>query len=530
MKWKEWMDPRAAHRTGNSRNKVLLLAGLTLTIIRTLFWFRQNPVLGHDQYGLMWEARRLLAGATLYGSQISEPNPPLVIWFSTLPVLLGNLFHITETLAFQLLVFGIVIASVAWSARVTCGHPALLDLRVRMLLVLAVFAVDSPLRVLLYGQRENLLVICVLPYTLAIAFDTMRTLPRSERVALGMAAGLGVCFKPHQVLIIIGIEVALLLLNRTLRHLLSPELIAATLTCVLYIGTIRVFAPLYLTQMVPILRDTYWALGSHSLGYLALHQVPEMACILLLCAAVFIFMKERADQQAVLSLVAASVFGSFAYDIQRTPWGYHLLPTIALIAIAAMTFVLLRAGSLLVRYDAPAPPLLIAVIFVGMCVFVFAQQRIAPQPQMGADGGAFSGLTSKDSVYVFSTGAEFFPVVYRRNLQWGSRFPILWMLPALIQNSPGGRALAPPDLPFKALAPERVAELSTMQRTQIAEDLDYWKPKVVLVQRCPCDFIYSDRFKMLDWFGQSARFQQAWSHYVNTSDMAGFDVYTRTQN
>jgi hypothetical protein len=282
--------------------------------------------------------------------------------------------------------------------------------------------------------------------------------------------------------------------------------------------------------MIPILRDTYWALGSHSVGYLALHQVPEMGCVLLLCAATFIFLREHSDRQAVLCLLSASVFASFAYDVQRTNWGYHLLPMIAFILMAAAILIIIRMGSFLIRHDAPISPVLLGTVVVVLCTFTILEIRIVPQDELPKDGGAFSGLTSGDAVFVFSTGGEIFPVAYRRNLEWGSRFPCLWILPALIRNSPGGSALVPPDVPFKAIPKDRLVALSTMQRTQMAEDLDHWKPKVVLVQRCPCDFIYSDHFDMLEWFGASPRFQKSWSHYVHTSGMAGFDVYRRTND
>ncbi|MGI8772742.1 MAG: hypothetical protein ACR2JE_15060 [Acidobacteriaceae bacterium] len=506
---------------------MLLASGLVLLIVRILFWFYQTPVLGHDQYGLMWEARRFLSGAELYGSRLAEPNPPFVIWFSVVPVVLSTLFHVTETTAFHLLVFAMMAASTLWSTRIARRYSSLSDFRIQVLLALAIVVVESPLRVLLFGQRENLLVICVIPYALAIALDVTRTLPLYERITLGIVAAFGVCFKPHQVLVIVGIEIAVLAFDRSVRRLLSPELLAAILTCLLYIGAIAVFTPRYLTQL-PLLRDTYWALGSHSILYLALHQVPEMCAVLLIGVAAFGVLKKSRDRRAIGCLLSAGIFASVAYDIQHTDWGYHLYPAIAFIALAAALLAVLAVRSFLTSHDAAPSPLLFGVVVVVLCTFVILEQRIKPDPALPNDGGAFAGLTPGATVYIFSTGAEMFPVAYRRNLHWGSRFPCLWLLPSLIQNSPGGRALAAKDLPFKALSPDRLAELATMQRTEISADLDYWKPSVVLVQRCPCDFIYSDRFDMLEWFSRSAGFQKSWSHYDKQYSIPGFDIYKRT--
>lgn len=522
------MGLRAEHKPLNiSRNTLLFAAALALLIIRLLFWFYQTPVLGHDQYGLLWEARRLLSGAELYGSQLVEPNPPFIIWFSVIPVILSTVLHITETTAFHLLVFVMISASTLWSARIARRYSLFSDVSIQVLLALAIFAAESPMRVLLFGQRENLLIICVIPYAIAAALDVMHTLPAYERIGLGVVAGFGVCFKPHQVLVIAGIEIAVVIMARSFRHLLSPEFLAAVLTCLLYVGAIALYTPRYLTQALPLLQDTYWALGSHSIPYLALHQVPEMCTVLLLFLAAFGFLKKRCDRRAIICLLFASIFASIAYDIQHTSWGYHLYPALTFIALAAAVLVILAARTLLMSHDAVPSRALAGAVAVVLCTFVIFEQRTKPDAAMPSDGGAFAGLTKDDTVYIFSPGAEFFPVAYRRNLKWGSRFPCLWLLPSIIQNSPGGRALAYRDLPFKKLSPGRVADLATMQRTELAADLDYWKPAVVLVQRCPCDFIYSDSFDMIEWFSRNAAFRKPWSHYDKQSSIPGFDIYKR---
>ena len=81
-------------------------------------------------------------------------------------------------------------------------------------------------------------------------------------------------------------------------------------------------------------------------------------------------------------------------------------------------------------------------------------------------------------------------------------FQCLWLLPSIVANSPVGRTLAPGIPPSKRCLRTRSRPCRASQRKEIAEDLDSWKPKVVLVQKCPCDFIYNDHFDMLEWFGR----------------------------
>ena len=88
------------------------------------------------------------------------------------------------------------------------------------------------------------------------------------------------------------------------------------------------------------------------------------------------------------------------------------------------------------------------------------------------------------------------------------------MLPAIIQNElgPTGRPA-----PFKQLSPEKLASLASLQRTQSAQDLDYWRPSVVLVQQCtverPCQGLDGKNFNMISWFQQGPQFAAAWSHF-----------------
>ncbi|MEO7029290.1 MAG: hypothetical protein ABI147_07785, partial [Acidobacteriaceae bacterium] len=52
------------------------------------------PAAGHDQLWCLYVARHVLDGTPLYGPELMESNPPLIIWLSMLPVALAQLLHI----------------------------------------------------------------------------------------------------------------------------------------------------------------------------------------------------------------------------------------------------------------------------------------------------------------------------------------------------------------------------------------------------------------------------------------------------
>jgi hypothetical protein len=102
----------------------------------------------------------------------------------------------------------------------------------------------------------------------------------------------------------------------------------------------------------------------------------------------------------------------------------------------------------------------------------------------------------------------------------------MWMMPAIIQNERGRTSAS---TPFKQLSPERTAWLAALQRRQSTEDLNYWHPSVVLVQRCttekPCQGVEGKNFDMIGWLRQSPGFAAAWSHYQRQPGIDGYDVY-----
>jgi hypothetical protein len=101
-----------------------------------------------------------------------------------------------------------------------------------------------------------------------------------------------------------------------------------------------------------------------------------------------------------------------------------------------------------------------------------------------------------------------------------------------VQNKEGSAA---EDRPYKQLSPERLAAISSLQRGEIAEDLNHFLPKVVLVEHCdedhPCQAIEGESFDTIGWFLQDQQFAEAWSHYKRRQPerLESFDVYERVQ-
>lgn len=300
----------------------------------------------------------------------------------------------------------------------------------------------------------------------------------------------------------------------------------------------RVFSPLYFSQVYPLLVDTYWAFGTDT----ALHLLsldPWFWAVLGTAVLVALLRKSLRDAAGSSALIVCSLAAAVASAVQHTDWAYHLFPETA-IFLLALVYLL---GDLLDRYiarwtaDRSTVRMMLrgasalAAVFLLLVVirphtFFGASRELPLYPDLRRFLAQYKPSTT---IYVFSTGVPPLSHAYNLGLNWGSRFAHLWMLPAIVQNDygrSGDRA------PFKRLSQERIQELSSIQRTDIAQDLDDWKPSIVLVERCEtgeCLGIKGVRFQMIPWFLEDPGFAEAWSHYQPlTGAPKHFELYVRT--
>jgi hypothetical protein len=289
---------------------------------------------GHDQLWCLYVAQRMLRGVQLYGPELLESNPPLIMAMLLIPARAAQILGIPDTVAFKFFVVLIAAGSAAASYRLLRRRP---EFRVPagrwagLFAFLAIFGV-VPARDL--GQREHLLALLCLPYVLAAVLDFSPAENRVRlgalaRMAIGFAAGVGLCLKPHHLLVPAAIEAAILLKRRVFLPRIEPLAILAT--CLAYVAAIRVFTPLYLTSILPILRDTYWAIG-HLPPSRLLGEAIELHVLGIVTLAIYL-RGGRRDPYVTLLLLAGAA-STVAYYLQGTGWYYQQLPAISLFGVA----------------------------------------------------------------------------------------------------------------------------------------------------------------------------------------------------
>ena len=505
------------------------------------------PAAGHDQMWFLLMARRLLGGAKPYGPEAFDSNPPLIIGLSAIPCTLATWLHLPATAIGKGLI--VALGGCLW---VTC-------LRMARALVpglprTAVWALGFAYIVIFaclpardFGQREHLLVLLCLPYLLAAAMALLgRPLTGWRATAVGIVAGLGFALKPHNLLVPVAVES--LILWKVARssprrtrpwRLLRPEALGLIGVCFLYLSAIRIFTPQYLTEVLPILRDTYWAIGGLTLRQLFL-QAIQLHMLAALAIGLYLVLQRSSTADPQLR-AAAEVFliagfaATVAYYLQGTGWYYQQLPALSFFAVASWIELLPIVRTPGIRFPLRVPlawlagGLAILAIVLTAYFSGYSLSRpwefpsgLSPAP----DPAFFKNLAPRTPVAILTTEVDLgIPRVLTDRLVWAQRTNDLWLMPAIL----GSEAPAPND-PKHHTTRASLTQLDAMQHRWMVEDITRWHPQLILIQRCQdpavlCQKLEGRHDNLLTWFQRDPAFRAIFAHYRYLRSSGPFDGY-----
>jgi hypothetical protein len=505
----------------------LLLAG---SVVARCF---DGNAFNRDVAWILYCAGRMLDGGHLYADLIDE-NPPWIFWLSVAPVALARALGCRPILVYNLFVLGLVALSVGWCQRLLrLGWPSA-PRSYRM----AVCALLATAFVLLpgdeFGQRENLLIILVMPYLFSAAARIAGT-PRSrvEGIGLGLLAAAGLVLKPYYLLLWLCVEGYLLLARPGAGSWKRAENGAIAAAVLGYAACVLLWAPRYfeVAHMALQVYDAYGISGSPAL-LLVNAATGRVLIASLLCALVRPTPLDR-QLRAVL-LVAALALLAVAL-LQGKGWEYHYG---AADAAASLLIVLVPLGLTarpedlrpLLRVRASALPALALLLALAWAVPRFAG---ALQQAWGEDGkrhtvvGELTKLVKRQGwpqpILALSTSVDpAFPVVNLSGVQWSSRFCCMWLLPGCY--SAEERAANP--FPYHSL--EAMGPIERYALDAVVEDMESLPPELIIVDRSRDKQGFgTGSFDFLRYFLRDPRFAALFEHYSKLKDIGGFRVYKR---
>ena len=502
---------------------------------------------GHDQLWLMLAAQRMGPNLNPYNAAVFESNPPLAIWLSAIVVGAAHALHISLTLALKLGATLLAAGSAAVCAKLArILHPEMARNEL-WLLGIAYILIFGAVPVRDFGQRDHILALLVLPYLFAAALDISgHRLSLAPRLGLTLSAALGLALKPHQSLIAIAVELTIVLTGAVphLRLSLiapkvgigrSPTVVRALepaiflLAALAYVTAIHLLAPTYLTQIIPILRNTYWAFGHFTAVELFRSSLGLQILVGIVLALQF---SRRERSPLALILLAAGIAADIAYFAQGTGWYYQQLPAISFLALSLLVDRSENPGAPWLESETwvrrlPIPLTALTIVAFALTIY-FSDFTLTPsgieQTQSTPDPSFFANLRPGTAVATLTTSVDdTVPPVFRYHLTLAQRYPHLWMLPAILRNESGPPAT-------QAIPPARLEYLDRLQHQFMVEDLERWHPNLILVERCQdpavhCQVLEDRHDDLLAWFLRDPAFAIIFSKYHFLRSSGPYDAY-----
>jgi len=493
-------------------------------IVALALYFRATSPLGHDSTWLLLATQQMLDGWELH-RDILEVNPPLAVWINLPPVLAADVLgvraepvFVAYTFALAALSLGVIAALLRRAAELTGMERSAAVVGAALGLLIAP-AYD-------FGQREHLMLILVLPYVLLAALRAARRpVPMGLALLIGICAAVGLCLKPHFLLIPAALEGVVLIHTRSLLRIVRPETLALAAGVIGYVVAVLLFDPAFIEVMLPIALEIYNQ--SYRGDPVDVYRVAALVLVLAMFLIPYALRFSGIRRDIVVSLLLATLAQIAIFAAQGKGWHYQIVPAYGFLVTA---FVFCAAASRAVRAAADAGPLARAAGPL-LALALPAALLLASLPQQRYDRSArtiahaIDGLgLHPDSYHVFSAHVfHAFPLNALTTMSFTGRESALWMLPGIAIRE----ALAKDDP--ESWTPRMEAIVRTA-RTTVLDDLEREAPDVVLVHDAPAkDYFEGLPFDYVEWFSRDPRFQAVWSNYEKAGTVEGENlvVYRR---
>lgn len=506
------LAPRPTALRASTRTS-LICGGIVLAALALMLFVLLRAPMKDDIAWLIWVARQWLKGQRLY-IDVVEVNPPLIVWISAIPVLIGDAVGASaKTLA--ILLFA---ASALWSswlsARLLHGvAPAFARVPVTFAVVACVLLLMPGVE---FGQREHLLTIAILPH-LCILIRSLEGQRTGLRLTVGasVAAGLGVSLKPRYLLCLAAIELVGWV-RRGFRIRLSP--LVAFGVAGLYALSILVFHPSFIDRAVPLAVTLYGGTDT-SLPALMLESWRLMLGVGALAGLCFTLPRNAPARTVLAVLAGFAAAATVAMFLDGKNWFYHRIPASTAVVLgllfwcAEMALSRRRGG-----FGGLRSTMLMAVAMVplffqadGLGARLHDSLKDAVEPELSTEV-KLEKLIRREKVRTYVAFSEWiglgFPVVDDTGVTWASRFDSMWALRGeLWRARMDGKP--PAEWPM---------------RLWVAQDFIRGCPDLVVVdrRRGAEDINYPSVLAQAD-----ADFAEVWSRYNQIATLDGLQVFKR---
>ena len=480
------------------------LIGLGLSALMALsflgfFWgWPQN----HDVAWYLVATRRWLDGARLY-VDLLEVNPPLNFYLTVPTILFSDLTGISDSNSEYVILAALLFASMYWSWMIVCRHNFLSQRR-QVVFHFVLWAALLLPDLQSMGQRDQLLVFFTLPWLLGLISDGVAERP-GPRIARAGFAAIGICLKPHFLLLPLVVTLWRMARMRSLWYAVSLENLTIGLVGGVYVLLVWLLHPSYFEDIVPIGMLVY---RDYSFGFsrILYGLSPELfpALLLPLVSAVF----ARRSIPAAGLFILLPLCGVGTYLAQWMGFSYHRIPFLAFSCISFGWFLL-----------QPARPFHLVVTTTLALSSLLAAELAGGLHRNGVTDELAHLLNGRQSIEVLSTDLVVGPIVALEiGAHWASRYPALWLVPGVVNE------LARADC---GASPERCKALRMLAarvRRDVTEDIATFHPDAIVIDKAP-PFVKVQSFSWQAFMAGSSLFPTLKRDYQLMARTARFDIW-----
>lgn len=510
---------------GASHRRTGVAAGLSVVLALVVLagiWSELALRVNYDVGWLIMAAERTLDGRRLY-TDIIEINPPLIVWFTQLPVLVGRAVGVSPILAFRILVLAMIAVSIALMRR-----PArtLLGPNHTNFLLLA-SAAFIPLTWKYFGEREHLAVVLLTPYLVVNTREGVAATTGRSRLAIGALAGIGFSLKPHFVPLFL---LSVLLLRPRWRNVSGFEHQASALgVMVLYALAALPGLGLYL-KLVHTYGQLYWQLLHRPVLEVVFGHAAGLTGIaaMITYAGLRPTLKHRGVPD---SLAAGCCWFLIAAALQGKGLSYHYYPAFVLGLLTLGWALLDPMPRIVSSTGVPFRPIATGLL-AGTLALGGARTTWSLFDDVGPSAGAFGELVRMlDTLAPRGTFAsldfelaENFPAANYTTASWDLGWPSIWFIEPLYRKQLRRGAV------LRIREPARMPPAERAAYTSVVNQLVDRHPDVLLFRRSmPGAVSGTDRFDFLQYFTQDSSLSSLLGRcYRRLPDTLGRAVFLRS--
>lgn len=527
-------------------DRTLALSGIGIAIFLLLPWasVQIQAMLNGNVTWLMIAAQRMIEGQSLSLS-IYETNPPLSIILYMPYVLFAKLSGIpVEYACFFFTLILIFLSSMLVNA--ILRHFEFLSPLEQKSILYGYFTSLTIITTIYFMDREHIMMMALVPFILCqYAFNEKIVLPQKIIFPALFFGTIAILVKPHYGLLPAIFILFRLINQKRLSVLKDPDFVFLVLGTLIYLAIIYIFFYDYVKTVLPDVIDLY--LSGHDYPMtLRLFKPNFFAYTALFVGEALMEDLDKRKKRFIVFLYLCALLCLVPLLVQMKGFYNHLIPAFGF-------FILGISLSVISRLQKVSKINLILHLFLPILIIGTAQTAIPPSKDYPKAAemkqmpvAQFLNQRCLKPCVFFALHGDIEtinPTAFYTGYIHGTRFPSYWFLPQLIRQLKAYKNHQPTQLPLK-----RLLEIKDKYSKIAGEDLDNYKPSILIVGTNIDVLGDGEFFDYVNFFSENAVFRNALAKYKKTdtysfdraeyfrgtsmsqSLILHYDVYERIQN